>query len=95
MLTAAKPRPDYHITRHNSPCIGKHCPPLAKMRKITAQEHADYFNAEFMYRDVWTADGWLVTSSFGGDGLQSGLRKATAVAFAHFEPETPLYVDYC
>jgi len=92
--TPAKPsRIEYRITRHNGFDIQRVRPPLEGMRKITADHHQTYFYGEYSHRDVWTADGWLVISVFGADGLQSGLRKGTAVAFVTFDPETPLYVD--
>ncbi|MBW5416094.1 MULTISPECIES: hypothetical protein [unclassified Pseudomonas] len=87
------PRIEYRITRHNGFDIGRVRPCLSGMRKITAAHHQTYYYGEYSHRDVWTEDGWLVISVFGDDGLQSGIRKGTAVGFVTFDPETPLYVD--
>jgi hypothetical protein len=86
-------RIEYRITRHNGFDIKRMRPCLKRMRKITAEHHQTYYYGEYSHHDVWTEDGWLVISVFGEDGLQSGIRKGTAVGFVHFAPETPLYVD--
>lgn len=94
MYAVKKTGPGYRIICHNGRQLGRVAPPLAGMRRITAADFATYLFSEFVLYDVWTADGWLVHSSFGPDGLECGLRKGTTTAFACFDPETPLYVNY-
>jgi hypothetical protein len=66
--------------------------PAAGLIEITAEDHAHRFFSSFMYCDVWTADGWLVTS-ITGDGLSCQLRQGCEIALLTMELATPLFAN--
>ncbi|OEC32893.1 hypothetical protein SAMN05216600_12844 [Pseudomonas cuatrocienegasensis] len=71
--------------------LGRKMPP-AGLIEITAEDHATRFFSSFLYCDVWTADGWLVTS-ISGDGLSCQLRQGREIALLTMEPTTPLFAN--
>jgi hypothetical protein len=66
--------------------------PAAGLIEITAADHAARFFSAFLYCDVWTADGWLVTS-VTGDGLSCQLRKGREIGLLTMEATTPLFAN--
>jgi hypothetical protein len=66
--------------------------PAALANSITAKDHAKYF-CTLDAEDMWTADGWLVTSCYGPDELTSQIRKGYMVSVRVFAPTDLLYFN--
>ena len=71
--------------------LGKSMPALEKMKVITQKDHDTRFFSEFQNKDVWTADGWIITA-IQDDGITCHIRKGVEVEKRVIPSTTLLYV---